>query len=292
MRRVPLFLVVVLAWALAASVSAQSVTRPGEEWSEDLPPLRGLSGQVTLLGANMVLSGLTGGVLRWHGGGSFLRGFGEGALGGAAIYAGKAMVARGGDGLPFVGRQVAAAGGSVVRNVGAGQSALEELTFPVGPLRVHVSPRSGQAARLSADLLGIAGLVTVLVVHDVSVDWSATLTSAAPVLIAADPNDELSFNGRHVAGTILVRDRYRDLGPDRYAEALAHERVHLLQYDQFALLWSAPVETALLGSWGWTRRLEPHVDLGLHGALAPLLRLLPGHSNPLELEANFLADTW
>jgi hypothetical protein len=108
------------------------------------------------------------------------------------------------------------------------------------------------------------------------------------VLIVSDPEHRLSWNGRQFAGNVLLREGRWTKQPLTGGNTFAHERVHLLQYDQMALLWSDPAESALLGRWRWSRGLQPHLDLGLNGVVNAALRLMPLHLNPIEIEASRL----
>jgi hypothetical protein len=246
-------------------------------------------GHLTLLGANMVLSGATSGLLRWRGGGSFVEGFAKGAAGGAVIYGGKALVVGRSTAAPFLGRQLAAVGSSAVRNAGAGQGLLAHLTLPFGPFRLHVTSRDSIGAWLSVDVLSVATLAGVLLTYDATVDWAASLRTAAPVVLVSDPEHSLPWNGRQLAGNLLLRQSDRTPQPLTAGSTFAHERAHLLQYDQLALLWSDPAERAILGHWRLTRQLQPHIDLGLNSVVNAGLRLMPLHVNPIEIEASSLA---
>jgi hypothetical protein len=100
------------------------------------------------------------------------------------------------------------------------------------------------------------------------------------------------WHGQHLAGTLLIRNP-RDLPSARdYPEVLAHEAVHLLQYDHAQLLWGGPFERVLLEGWFPGRNLARHLHLGTPQLATSGLSLLPEHRNPFEVEAHFLAGTW
>ena len=73
-------------------------------------------GDVTFLGLNALTSGLSAGLLQVVRGESFTDGFARGALGGSVHYAGMRISAQRFDGAGLLGRQVSAAGISMVRN--------------------------------------------------------------------------------------------------------------------------------------------------------------------------------
>jgi hypothetical protein len=211
-------------------------------------------------------------------------------LGGAAVYGGKVLAVMDGA-RPFLGRQLAAVGSSAARNAGAGEGLLAHVTLPLGPLHLHLAAGEPRAAWVSVDVLGLAAVTGALLAYDATLDWSASLAAAAPVLVVADPKDRLPWNGRHVGGVLLLRDDHDSGRPVMEAETLAHERVHLLEHDQMALLWSDPIERNLLERWTVTRRVHRYVDLTFSAGLNAGLRLLPEHANPVELEASFLTAT-
>lgn len=285
----------VALWSVAIAVGAPA------RGQQVAPRLRGLepvpqaaphpSGHAVLLGANMLVSGLTSGTLNWHRGGSFRAGFARGALGGAASYGGKVLAVKRGTAAPFFGRQLAAVGASAVRNAGQGQQLLSDVSLPLGPLHLHLVSGGPQRAWVSFDVLGLASLAGALLSYDATIDWEASIAAAAPVLVVADPADRLPWNGRHVGGLLLLRDDRVSHRPVLSDETLAHERVHLLEYDQLAQLWSDPLERNLLGHWQFTRRFQQYVDLSLNAGFNVAVRSLPRRLNPVEIEADFLART-
>jgi hypothetical protein len=274
---------------VATCIQAQQFPPVLHRVEEPVPFVSHSPGHGVLLGANMLLSGATAGVLRWFRGGSFVDGFSKGAAGGAAIYAGKVLAVQRGTALPLLGREAAAVGASAVRNAGAGVGLLEHITLPVGPVRVHLARGEAPRTWVSVDMLAVGGLAAALLSYDCRIDWSASLAAAAPVFIVSDPDHELPWNGRQLGSLVLLRNGRWTEQPLTDGRTFAHERVHLLQYDQMALLWADPLESALLAQWRWTRAIRPYVDLGLNGAVNAAARSMPRDLNPLEIEATYLA---
>lgn len=286
-------LAAVIALAAAAGVGCIQAQQLPPVLHRVEEPVAGVSnspGHAVLLGANMLLSGVTAGVLRWSRGGSFVDGFGKGAAGGVAIYAGKVLAVQRGTALPLLGRETAAVGASAVRNAGAGLGLLEHVTLPVGPVRLHLARGDAPRTWVSVDVLAVGGLTAALLSYDARIDWSASLAAAAPVFIVSDPDHELPWNGRQLGSLVLLRNGRWTEQPLTHGRTFAHERVHLLQYDQMALLWADPVESALLSNWRWTRAIRPYVNLGLNGAINAAARSIPRGLNPLEIEASYLAE--
>jgi hypothetical protein len=118
-------------------------------------------------------------------------------------------------------------------------------------------------------------------------DGDRSLSSGALVFTVPGRLGELVYDGRHAAGVVIVREGE---DPVRVARAWAHERVHVLQYDQSFMLWSAPAEARLMDRAGWSRSLHRWVDLGLNApVLASVSAVVPYNVQPWETEADYLA---
>jgi hypothetical protein len=258
--------------------------QPSEPWMSERA-----QGHLTVLGVNAAIGGLTGGVRQWRGGGSFGDGFVRGALGGGVTYAGKVVVAQDAPGAGLLGRGLAATGSSITRNASDGRPSLERLILPVGPVRVRTDAVRGGLPVVSLDLVAALSTVGVMVSGmGTELAWGSTLGSGAAVFHATGWDDDWGWEARHYGGTIVLRGD--GVPSERFMRrALAHERVHLLQYDQAFILWSDPVEERLLARLG----LPAALDLGLHAPLFLGLNLLiPYELQPWEIEAHFVADTF
>ena len=268
----------VLCCGLAATSPASAQNR---RW---LPPA-GL-GDVTFLGANTLLGGLTAGILQAVRGGSFSDGFTRGALGGAIVYGGKRLGAARFDGAGLIGRQIGSLGTSMVRNASEGEPFLSSVALPVGPVwlytgtqtRLHIKPDVRQLIWLGYGLSESA----------LSFDLSRTLSAGAPVFVAhnrrivSDGDEAYGITG---GSTVMLAGR----GSPDIEGTFAHERVHVLQGDFYAQAWAAPAETWLLESIGLGTIAE-HVNLGFVSVLYwTLSNRLLGNANSFEqLEAGFL----
>lgn len=280
-------------FAVPCALAVATVALPAAARAQSHEPALfadGVAGHVALLGANAAVSGLTAGVLRWWRGGSFRAGFVGGAAGGAVVYGGKVVAVQDVPGAGMAGRQLAAVGASAVRNAALGDPVLSLLTLPLGPLRLQIEPESRGDVRVSVDLAGVAALAGALLVYDARIDWTRSLAAGAPVLLVRD--SDLAWHGRFLWGTILISDPGSAPGAHHYPRVLAHETVHLIQYDHFLLLWSEPVEAVLLSGRTPGRASERRIYLGLHVPLGSPVTFLPDHWNPIEIEAHFLARTW
>jgi hypothetical protein len=247
-------------------------------------------GEALSLGVNALLGGATAGVRAHLRGGSFLDAFAAGAAGGALTYAGKRIAVEDFAGAGFLGREVAAVGSSVSANAAEGRGVLERVALPLGPVRLYISPRGeGPLLQPRVDLAAVASVAWAAAQPGSRLDLEESLSSGAPVFRRRVPAQELGFEGAHLAGVVQLRDAG---DPERVRRAAAHERVHVLQYDQAFLLWAAPAEEWLLNRARWSRALHRWVDLGVNApALAALGAALPYRSRPWEQEAELLGPT-
>lgn len=258
------------------------------------PAARGAdwTGHAAAVGANALLGGLTAGGLQKLRGGSFQDGFTRGLLGGAVVYAGKRMAAERFDGAGLLGREIAAVGASAVRNAGEGRPALERITLPLGAVRLEVrtGAQSGVGARLDAH----AAFWTLYGVLDpqLSFDAGASLSSGAAVFRAPDQRLHLAGQaglGMAFPGTIFLGHIHPDPS-GRMPETFAHERVHVIQYDQGFLYWDEPLQRAVAPRLPGVRTIYSVADLDLvfSGVAVLGALLLPYPHRPWEAEALLL----
>jgi hypothetical protein len=277
-------------------LGAQERVGPTCPPQESCPPSEpswsgGWSGHLEALAANVLVGGLTGGIGQWRGEGSFWRGLWRGGLGGAGTYLGKRLVAGNGPAPAVVGRAVGAAGSSMSRNAADGLPLLERLVLPVGPIRLHLRPREGNV-RASVDLFTVGAIAyPYLSSMDASLDLSQSIYSGALVFMASDWEAGWGWHGRHVGGNILVRGDA--IGPGFLRQILAHERVHLVQYDQAHILWGDALEGRILRWVGLGDPVTTRVDVSLLSMVLSASTLIVPHDwLPWEIEAHVFAETF
>jgi hypothetical protein len=251
-------------------------------------------GEFASLSANGVIGGLTAGLIRHFRGGSFRDGFVRGMAGGAASWAGKRIAAESFDGAGLIGRGVSAAGASMARNAGIGATTFDRLMFPIGPLWLDVSP-GRRALRVRVDVVALAWLTYAAVEPELRLDGRATLSAGAPVFrtdgkLISFGNDEVHAAGVTNAGVILLAG-IPAYGPEFERRAMAHERIHVLQEDQLAILWSDPGVSRVTGLSASGRLANRYVAWNFG---TEVLRVagyaFPQHGDrPWELEAIFFA---
>jgi hypothetical protein len=252
------------------------------------------TGEMAALGANALLGGLSGGVMQKLHGGSFGTGFLRGLAGGAVVYGGKRIAVERFGGAGLVGRQVAAVGGSMVRNAGEGRGMVERVALPVGPAWLHMQgavPR----VRLRVDAFALGWFLYALQESELELDAGMSLSAGTPVFLTQNRiiitgGDTAHASGAVKPGNIMIAD-VRAFGREYSRRTFEHERVHVLQMDQIFLTMTGPAETELMRRTPWLRRLEPYVVINLSGELLELLGgQIPEHLNrPWETEAIFFS---
>jgi hypothetical protein len=242
------------------------------------------------LAGNALIGGATAALRARLGGRPLLRAFATGAAGGAVTYAGKRIAIERWGGAGLVGREVAAVGSSVSANAGEGRGPLDRLVLPAGPVRVYLSTRGpGPVLRARVDLAAVSVAAYAATARGSRFDAAASLSSGALVFRVPGALGDLPYEARHAAGVVQLRD---GADPERVERAAAHERVHVLQYDQSFVLWAAPAEAAVMRRARWSRGLHRWVDIGVNApALAGLGAVVPYRARPWEAEAEYLGGT-
>lgn len=273
--RTPSALLSTLALLLISPAAASSQIRGS-------PNFRPGPSDAALLVANAVLGGLTVGLWTRIRGGEADDGFVAGLVGGALSFAGKRVAAEPWEGAGLLGRQVSSVGASVVRNASDGRAATGRLVFPVGPVRIYWEREPEREIRVRMDLPTVATAVYALAT-DAELDAGRSLSSGALVFSRSDGEPS---PGRTVGATILLREDPYLAGAER-AAVFAHERVHVLQYDQALSSLGEPLDTWLVGLF----RDSPEgrwVDLGTIGVVAVVAKQSGWPRPPWELEADGL----
>jgi hypothetical protein len=252
------------------------------------------AGHLTTVSANVMLGALTAGLLQELRGGSFKDGFTRGALGGVFTYTGKRIASQRFDGAGLMGREVAAIGSSVIRNASEAKPTFERLMFPIGPLRLQVTPRTRQLDA-SLDVLGAAWIVWGIAESELDLKLSESLSTGTAVFrtnnkLIVHKSARLHGGGFTPASLILLSHvpAWGSVFLDRVA---AHERIHVLQEDQLLHTWLDPGEAWLLDKLPFGKRITRRLDFNWSGELLGMLSLLfDGYKDrPWELEAIYFS---
>jgi hypothetical protein len=197
-------------------------------------------------------------------------------------------------GAGFVGRGVAGAGGSIIRNASEGRPSLAHLIIPVGPVRLYID-RDERRGRVKLDLNTLVMTAVASGTRDLDFDVSSSLSAGAPVfrahghLIGAS-EDSVRASGTVAENVILLSDLpWRSAEENR--EIFAHERVHVLQRDQLFTSVAEPIGARIVGHVpaleSLYRYLDFHLtDLFFHALAVPFSDY---YDRPWELEAFHLA---
>jgi hypothetical protein len=249
-----------------------------------------------LAGANALLGGTVVSLGRWARGESFADafrgGFASGALAGVAAYGGKRVAAERFTGAGLMGRQLHGAAVSGARSVSDGGGLTDELSLFLGPLRLHLRGPSEPSRRLwSVSGLDLYWLAYGVAASSFTLDWSESLSGGVPVFRPDRGRRILTGSGRTaggaaLGGVVFVSDGLGEAEP----RLLAHERVHVLQFDFLHSLLSQPVEGYLLGllPGGDHLRNHLHPDLLILGFGALLGSAAESRRAPWEVEAHLL----
>jgi hypothetical protein len=291
----PLLLAAALLLLFVASpLGAQCLpsTIPPEERAPCREHYPTWSGELASFGANALLGGLSSGIMQELRGGSFRRGFARGAAGGSVIYVGKRIAVERFEGAGLAGRQVAAVGGSMVRNAGEGVGVLERLYLPLGVARLEVHTPT-RRLQLTPDLTAIGWTLWAVSQRELSIDASASLSSGTPVfktdnLVLTTDGDSTHSSGVTNSGIIYLAG-IPALGPVVSRKQLEHERIHVLQEDQLFLTITDPIEELLLEQLPYLGKWAERVDVNLSTELMRrLARWFPKHlERPWEAESIF-----
>ncbi|MGH7466807.1 MAG: hypothetical protein ACRENP_02370 [Longimicrobiales bacterium] len=249
---------------------------------------------MTALSANAMLGALTAGLLQELRGGSFKDGFTRGALGGVFAYAGRRMASQRFDGAGLIGREVAAVGSSVIRNASEARPMFEQLTFPIGPLRLQVMPRA-RKFDASLDVVASAWIAWGIAERELDLKIAESLSTGTAVFrtrnkLIVDSSNRLHAGGVTSASIILLSDvpAWGSVFLERVA---AHERIHVLQEDQILHTWLEPGEAWLLNRLPYGKSVTRRLDFNWSAEfLGILTHLFDRHSDrPWELEAIYFS---
>lgn len=268
----------VLLTAVPAEASAQDESTVEFNWSTE----------ARVFGANTLLGGLSAGVAALLRGDPFVPAFTRGSGGGAMIYAGKRLVVDSRSGAGLLGRQVASIGGSIIGNEVSGRGSLDRVAFAFGPVRAYVGHEvDGIDWRL--DVVAV-GAVVYGMTQGAHFDLGRSVSSGAIVIRGSE------IGPLALPGTIFDNgSRGIISGTDRPDYVWAHEKVHILQYDQSFLSLGRPLEDWMGGQSPSLGSLFRHLEFNLPILATAAwvgLRVIPVHANqPWEKESIHLGRT-
>ena len=198
-------------------------------------------------------------IVRGHG---LTGGFKSGVIGGVAMAAGRQVAATAFNGSGLLGREVSAAGISLITSTGSDHFA---MSFPVGPVRIQFSNGEGIDWRVNA--FDAADAIVNIVGNHTRLDLG--LSASSGTFVFRDIRDTFTTGGTTSVEAIgeeelgnikLARDAFYAPGAPH---ALYHENVHVLQDDYFSETVANPLERAILTRLHVSKRVTRHIDLGV-----------------------------
>ena len=194
---------------------------------------------------NILVGGLTAGIASAIRGRPITTAVIQGSFGGAMSYLAKRITAENIPASGLVGRQLGAVGASIVRSAAFGSGLMvDTLVLPIGPLRAYVTPLDLGQSRVRVDLEEVAWLAHNLTQDGLKLNAAASLSSGSFVFTSEEGirgfGDRAS--GRAAPGVLAVRLDERGQIPE---SVLAHERVHINQFDYLKITAGLPLEGAM-----------------------------------------------
>jgi hypothetical protein len=245
----------------------------------------------TVLAVNAALGGLTAGIWRASTGHSFWRGFVRGASAGGAVFVGKRIIAARKPWTWWTGREIAAIGSAEVLNAAEGRPVLDRVALPLGPVRLHVTTRSGFHVNPRLDLSTTVAAIYVASRSDTQFGWRETLSTGSLVFLTPEVAGGV---GSHAAGVVTINEFVPDGNfflLENKRGVLSHEMVHAAQYDFLSIAWGDPVEDMLAEKIPGGVTARRYIDFGIlvpvHAALNNLMR---PKNRPWEKEATAFAS--
>jgi hypothetical protein len=183
----------------------------------------------------------------------------------------------------------------MVRNAGEGRGALSRLILPLGPLWFGISRGNEPGITARVDPAALAWLVYGVVEPELHLDVGHSLSAGTAIFrtngkLLSLGNDEVHAAGVTNAGIIYLAD-VPAYGEAFERRSLAHERVHVLQEDQLAILWTDPMAGWAVRNVSAVRVAGRFVAFNLSTELLRALgHAIPDHGDrPWELESIFFA---
>jgi hypothetical protein len=215
---------------------------------------------------------------------ALLAGFGGGVLTGV----GKQVAGARFTGAGLIGRQVGAAGTSLIYSATADTAV---LFAPIGPATLELRPRAANRVRVRLNAAQLLTLGLAAGEGRAHFDGDATLWAGTPVFRRPRTKMPVSenTNGYATPGAIFLA--HDELTPGEMRRTvLPHETVHVVQWDAFSYLVTLPIERAVIERLPGGRWLSRYVDIGV---LAPLTvyaaaQHIPYVRQPWEREAYLL----
>jgi hypothetical protein len=207
-------------------------------------------------------------------------------VGGSLLSAGKQVAGRGYAGTGMAGRVITSLG--IAAFTAENRDSLA-FRLPVGPFILELRPRGEDRLRTRVNVWTAVVLTFALVDSDSHFDLRKSLDAGAPVFRRPGhrmPGHQLKAGFAH-PGVIFLNSDAELFGID-WREVLAHEAIHILQWDAYHALVTLPVERAALRRLTRSDRFNRRFELNVLApvTVAGVAELIPEERDrPWEREA-------
>lgn len=216
----------------------------------------------------------------------------KGGVAGAVVFAGKWIVSQNKSGTNILGREIAAAGSSGVKNAAAGDGMLQFVTLIYGPLRFHVTTGKHFSVRPKLDIASSLVLWKASRADQLSFNRRRSFASGVPVFEVDSAKRTGGLGGSQEGGVVQFRSKIPSqiMASDVLEKVIGHELVHVVQYDFAFNSIVEPIEKLILDGIPGGSFVHRYIDLGLNVPLLSALNAIePYKTRPWEREARTLS---
>jgi len=216
----------------------------------------------------------------------------KGGAAGAVVFAGKWIVSQNKSGTNILGREIAAAGSSGIRNAAAGDGMLQFVTLVYGPVRFHVTTGNKFSVRPKLDIASSFELWKAFRADQLSFKQTRSIASGISVFEVDSAKRTGGLGGSQEGGVVRFRAKAPSqvISSDVLEKVIGHEFVHVVQSDFAFNTIAEPIEKAILDSVPVGSFVHRYMDVGLNVPLLSALNLIePYNSRPWEREARTLS---
>jgi hypothetical protein len=212
------------------------------------------------LGINAAIGLATASVWSLARGHGFKEAIWRGLIGGMTIGVARQVAASPFNGSGLIGREMSAAGISVITSAGSEHTT---LAFPIGPVELQLV--DGRVFDWRVNATYAAAAIINSVSRTTQIDSKLSLYSGT--FVFRDDRETLhTSNGEargseFFGGIKLAKSAFNGSGGT--PNVLFHENVHVLQDDYLALAVANPIERLILDRSAIGRRITRHIDVGL-----------------------------
>lgn len=241
-----------------------------------------------VIGANVAVGAATAVIGRINQKKSLPRAAAKGAAAGAMIFAAKWVISRNYPSTNLLGRSLGAVGSSAVLNSARDRPMFEQMAIPYGPVRFHISLDSTVKVRLKIDLAATISTLQALNNDEIKFDGGRSISSGVMTFRADTTGTATEISGMHRASVVVFRpaSTRQGVSESEAEKTIAHELVHVVQYDFLFNAVGSPAEDGLAKLIPGAEKVHRFIDIGLHTAIWSAVNAgVPYAKRPWEREA-------